>query len=235
MERKTPRWESELWSYLSHGDGTHCPMYLTCQLKVDNARCYSENEEYTRSISEFIDEDELELSNPAGVKFEFSTCPRSGIIFQLVRKLANRSVEEAVVDYPPVPTDLITHTDDGLPIEIRRIPLKAHRGSVWKLRDCWVIQLNSNDSSARQRFTLYHEIFHIFAHGKATPVFKKAGGHREGSFNEMLADHFSGSCLLPEKLVKEMWPRIKDVSQMAATFDVPKPVVWFALKRLGLI
>jgi hypothetical protein len=50
----------------------------------------------------------------------------------------------------------------------------------------------------------------------------------------MLADHFSGACLVPEKLAKKMWPKIKDVNKMAALFDVPKPIMWFGLRLLGL-
>jgi hypothetical protein len=234
MERKTPRWEAELWSYLSKGDGTNCPMYPSCQLRGNNVRCYSENLGYFKLVTEFIDEDGLELNNPAGEKLKFPTCPSSGRIFQLVRRLAQRYLKEAEINQPPVPTGLITRADGDIPIEVRQVPLKAYRGAVWRLSNCWVVQLNSNDPTARQRFTLYHEIFHILAHSRATPVFKKAGCDREGSFNEMLADHFSAACLLPDKLVKKMWPRIKDINQMALTFDVPRPVVWLALKFLGL-
>ena len=41
--------------------------------------------------------------------------------------------------------------------------------------------------------------------------------------------------LLPEKLVKEMWPRTKDVSQTAGIFDVPKPVMYFDLRAMSLV
>lgn len=68
MERKTPRWESEFWSYLSNGDGIHCPMYLTCQMRGDGVRCFSEDDGYSKLIKEFIDDDESELSDPASVK-----------------------------------------------------------------------------------------------------------------------------------------------------------------------
>jgi Zn-dependent peptidase ImmA (M78 family) len=66
-------------------------------------------------------------------------------------------------------------------------------------------------------------------------VFKKASCSQGGSFNELLADHFAGVILLPEKCVKEKWAEVKDINQMAAIFDVPKPIVWFALKHLSLI
>jgi hypothetical protein len=235
MEKKTPRWESELWSYLSSGDGINCPVYKSCQLKKNDVGCYNKNERYLKLISEFIDKDELESNNPPSVKSKLSLCPNSGRIFQLVIRLADKFHKEARIDHLPVATNLITRADGDIPIEVRQVPLKAYRGAVWRLSNCWVVQLNSNDSTARQRFTLYHEIFHILAHSKATPVFKKAGCHREGTFNEMLADHFSGACLLPEKWVKRIWPKTKDVKYMAKVFDVPETVVWLELKHLGLI
>jgi Zn-dependent peptidase ImmA (M78 family) len=186
-------------------------------------------------MTEFIDNDELESVNLPRFKDNASICPNNGRIFQLIVRLASRSHEQAGIKQPPVPTNLITSTDGDVPIEVRRLPLKAYRGAVWRLSNCWVVQLNSNDSTARQRFTLYHEIFHILAHSKATPVFKKAGRHREGTFNEMLADHFSGACLMPEKLVRKIWPTTKDMKAVARIFDVPEPGVWFELKHLGLL
>jgi hypothetical protein len=235
MERKTPRWESELWSYLCSGDGTNCPVYPSCHLRGDNVRCFGENEKYFKLMNEFVDEDEPELNTLSISKFEFPKCHRSGRIFRLVGRLANRYQEEAGIGRLPVPTDLITQDCNHLPIEVRRVPLKANHGAVWQLSDCWLVHLNSNDTPARQRFTLYHEIFHILAHYKGTPVFKKTGHSHEGAFNELLADHFAGVILTPPELVRKTWPEVKDISQMAAIFNVPKPVLWIALKGLRLI
>jgi hypothetical protein len=235
MERKTPRWEAELWSYLCSGDGTNCPMYPSCQLRGKNFRCFYENQEYFHLVNEFVDEDELELHNQSISKFEFPTCQRSGRIFRLVTRLAERYQKEAGIDRLPVPTDLITRDSNHLPIEVRQVTLKANHGAVWHLSDCWLVHLNSNDTPARQRFTLYHEIFHILAHCKGTPVFKKAGPGQEGAFNELLADHFASIILAPPESVKKLWPDIEDISQMAAIFEVPKPIIWFSLKQLRLI
>jgi hypothetical protein len=186
-------------------------------------------------MNEFIDCESADIADPASIKFEFPCCPSSGRIFELVRRLAVNYQMEAGIERPPVPTDLITCAGDGLPIEVRHVPLKAHHGSIWRLSDCWIVQLNTNDTPARQRFTLYHEIFHILAHCKATPVFKKAKYGLQGSFNELLADHFAAIILMPEKCVREKWIEVKDISQMAAIFDVPKPIVWATLKHLSLI
>ena len=235
MGRKTPRWESELWSYLSRGDGIHCPVYQSCQLRLQGVWCLSEHEEYCEARKKLIDDDDPDLEKTASIKLEAPACPRSGRIFKLVTRLATRYQVEAGIDRLPVPPDLITHADDNLPIEVRQVPLKVYHGAIWRLNDCWLIQLNSNDTSARQRFTLYHEIFHIWAHYKATPVFKRASRSRVGSFNEMLADHFSGNLLVPREWATKIWPEVRDISQMAAIFDVPKSVMYIGLRGMGLI
>jgi len=195
----------------------------------------SDHEEYYQLMNEFLDDEAPDFTEPSSIKFEFPACPNSGRIFELVRKLAIKYQVEAGIDRLPVPPDLITCAADNLPIEVRQVPLKAHHGAIWRLSDCWVVQLNSNDTLARQRFTLYHEIFHILAHGKATPVFKKTASSQEGSFNELLADHFAAIILMPENLVRKKWAEVKDANRMAAIFNVPKPLVWFALKHLSLI
>ncbi len=235
---KIPRWEAELWSYLSKGDGIHCPIYKSCRLRLQGGWCLSEHNEHYQLMIDFLDDEDPDLTDPASIDFNFSRCPIRGRIFKLVRRLAVRYQTEAGINRLPVPSDLITRADDNFPIEVRKVPLKAHHGAIWRLSDCWIVQLNSNDTVARQRFTLYHEIFHILAHCKATeaaPVFRKASGLDRGSFNELLADHFAAIVLMPDKLVEERWSEVKDISQMAVMFNVPKTIVWFSLKHLSLI
>jgi len=232
---KTPRWEAELWSYLSRGDGIHCPIYQSCDLRLQGEWCLSEHEEYYQLLNNFLDDEVIDLTDPASIEFEFRGCQHMGRIFSLVGRLAVRYQREGGVGRLPVPADLITRGGDNRPIEVRELSLKAYHGALWRLNDCWVIQLNSNDPPARKRFTLYHEIFHILAHCKATPVFKKTSSSPDGSFNELLADHFAGILLMPEKQVKERWGEVQDINQMATIFDVPRSVVWFALKHLNLV
>jgi len=232
---KIPRWEAELWSYLSKGDGIHCPIYESCHLRLQGGWCLSEHEQYYQLMNDFLDDELPDLTNPASIQFDFPSSRHMGGIFNLVKRLAVRYRTEAGIDRLPVPADLITHGGDGCPIEVQELPLKAYHGAIWRLNDCWVIQLNSNDTPARKRFTRYHEIFHILAHCKATPVFKKASYNQEGSFNELLADHFAVIMLMPEKQVKERWAEVKDINQMATIFDAPESVVWCALKYQSLV
>ncbi len=234
MGEKTPNWEAELWSYLSRGDGVQCPVYKSCKLRLKGVWCLSDQEDYYDERNELIDNDDPDLDYSTSIDYKSHSCPRSGRIFQLISKLATRYQLEAGIDQLPVPLNLITQADDNFPIEVRYVPLKAYHGAVWRLSDCWLVHLNSRDTRARQRFTLYHEIFHILAHGKATPVFKKTSCSHKGAFNELLADHFAAIILLPEKWVKEKWTEINDLSEMAALFDVPKSVMYLGLKAMGL-
>ena len=89
----------------------------------------------------------------------------------------------------------------------------------------------------RQRFTLFHEVFHILAHCKATPVFKKRGTevNKGGSFNELLADYFAACILMPREWVREKWAEVKDLDSMTKIFEIPKPIMWIKLRQLGLV
>lgn len=231
--RKLPKWEAELWSYISKGDGETCPLHSQCQVRRQGGWCLSDRKEGLDIMSRFIDDDDFTLSSHGLIKFDFR-CAMAGRLFRLVGMLADMYLQRAKVQGPPVPTDIISLADDNRPIEVRLLPLKAHHGAIWCLSDSWVIQLKNDDTPARQRFTLFHEMFHILAHCRASPVFRKAGV-REGSFNEALADHFAGRILAPRKWVKEKWEEVKDLNQMAEIFEVPNTVMWLGLRGMNLI
>jgi Zn-dependent peptidase ImmA (M78 family) len=148
--------------------------------------------------------------------------------------LAIKYLEKAGFSQPPVPTELIRCFDVSPPIEVRLLPLKAYHGAVWHLEDGWVIYLNTNDTPYRQRLALFHEAFHILAHSKATPVFRKRG-ISEGFFNEILADYFAGCILMPNEWVKEKWAEVNDLRQMAKIFHVTELAMWIQLRTNGLI
>jgi len=155
--------------------------------------------------------------------------------FRLAERLACKYLKKAKVCKPPVPVKLASLVDPEYEVEIRSVPLKSYHGAIWHLKDKWVIQLKSGDSSMINRLTLFHEAFHILAHcGSNTPVFKKRGGTR-GSFNEALADYFAACILMPRDWVKEKWAEGKDVGKMAKIFNVSRVLMWLRLRQLGLV
>jgi len=221
---KIPKWEAELWSYVSRGDGMRCPIYSHCPLRRKNNYCPDDSKE---SINQLIDSERFDSNYYC--KWEIFGGP-----FKKVEMLAQSCLRKGKVRSPPVPTQLILLADEKHPISIHPLPLKAYHGAIWHLKEGWVIQLNDGETSADNRFTLFHEAFHILAHCRSTPVFRKRDTV-QGCFNEMLADYFAICILMPRKWVQEKWVQVKDADTMAEMFDVPKVAMGLRLKTLHLI
>jgi len=237
---KIPKWESELWSYMSSGDGVNCPVYDDCKTRQHGGWCFGDSKGIlsrfygTYAISgSSSDDSELDFFRSL-FEHHFPQKWTPGRIFQLIETLAKKYIKQAKLNQPPVVTELIKQLDISPGIEIRPLPLKAYHGAVWQLEDGWIIHLNNEDKPARQRVTLFHEVFHILAYYKATPVFRKRGA-KEGLFNEMLADYFAGCILMPKEWVKEKWTEVNDLKQMAEIFQVTEVAMWIRLKTMGLV
>ena len=227
---KTPKWESELWSYLSTGDGEHCPMQGHCRVKLEGGWCCDDNKPIIKQL--FGDE----RFRPEKYSIIGNILCFQSDIGRRIERLACEYLEKWNVSGPPVPEELALLADEQRAIESRMLPLTTYSGGLWLLDDEWVIHLNRNDSPARQRVALFHEVFHILAHCRATPtpLFKKRGFH-QGSFNELIADCFALHVLAPVEWVKERWIEAKDIDKISETFIVPKSTMWFTLKSNGLI
>lgn len=133
-----------------------------------------------------------------------------------------------------MPESIISLADEQKLIAVREVPLKVYHGAIWRPRNGWIIQLNSNDTIEDRRFTLFHEGFHILAHCKVSPIFRKRGS-TQGAFNELLADYFAVCILMPKEWVVEKWSEVKNVERMAEIFEAPKTAMWFRLRMLGLV
>jgi len=223
---KTLKWESELWSYMSKGDGEHCPLRSDCGIRQRGGWCVDDNRE---RLDRLDDARRFRLSD-----YNFIGCGSCGRIFGMVEAMAQSFLIRGGVDCPPTPNELISLFDERRSLEVRLIPMTNYHGAIWRLKDRWIVQLNEKDPPAVRRFSLFHEAFHILAHRKTSPVFRKRGYHG-GSFNELLATYFSASILTPNKWLKEKWAEVHDLDKMAELFDAPKPTICIRLKRLGLI
>jgi len=225
---KIPRWEAELWSYVSSGNGINCPLSHCCQVKKRGGWCLDNIREY---LAQLLDEGQFNLCN---YDFIEAAAGKQGRLAQLVEKLAGTYLKMGNVRCPPVPTGIVSLADEQHSIEIRLLPLKAYHGAIWHLKEGWLVQLRDGDTSVEKRFTVFHEAFHILAHCRGVPVFKKRG-LEQGSFNELLADYFAMCILAPREWVVEKWAGVKDLDQMAEIFAVPKSVMCVRLRQLGLI
>jgi len=228
-EATIPKWEAKLWSYLSSGDGDHCPLYGRCRARLRGGWCFAENGE---KVHRFFDGDVP--FDPDDYDFAINEYSKSDAIGRLVEQLAQKQLRKGGVRNPPVPTEVILLADEQYPIEIRQVPLTVYHGAIWRPKGQWIIQLKADDTPEVKRFTLFHEAFHILAHCRSTPVFRKRGATK-GLFNELLADYFAVCLLMPREWVKAKWAEVRDLDRMAEIFCTPKPAIWFRLRELNLI
>lgn len=229
MAAKIPKWENELWSYVSSGDGEHCPLHSRCQAKLACGWCPDDNK---KRLNQFLEQDEATLQSCDFM--ETNIGGQTSRLFLLTELLAQKYLKIGRVDCPPIPTAIIGLIDRRGITEVRPVQLKAYHGAIWHPKEEWIVQLKADDTPAMQRFTLFHEAFHILAHGRGTPVFKKRG-LEQGSFNELLADYFAMCILIPRQWIKEKWAEVKDLDRMAEIFDAPKSAVCIRLRQLGLV
>lgn len=246
MSKRSLNWETEFWHYVSTGDGVSCPVYQHCSMRVETGKCscpmYNPildgrptgsfcclNEEISPCFGK---ENGSYLCNSSNLGFMEKLRP--GRIFELLQLLSQSWIKIGGVESPPVPIDLVQTMDRSCPIDIRTIPMKAYAGAIWKTKEGWVIYVNANDCIATQRLTLFHEAFHILAHCKATPVFRKRGSDK-GAFNELLADNFALHILMPRQWFEKRWEEHKDTVALAEQFQVSESAVVKRLESLSLI
>jgi len=223
---RIPKWESELWSYISSSDGEHCPLYATCISKPQGNLCPCD---YVGYVQELLATRQFDPAD-----YDFLERIRFCTIFKLVEKLANKYLKKGNVKQPPVTTELIPLADKKHPIEVRLVPMTCCNGATWNIDDCWVIQLNENDPLATRRFTLFHEVFHVITRCNGCHSLK-GRVDRGHSFYELLAERFAVSILMPREWVKKKWLEGNDLDGMAEIFIVPKPVMYIELKLLRLV
>lgn len=225
---KIPKWEAELWSYVSSGDGMICPLRNYRPVREKGTWC---PDEYRGRLNQLLDEKRFNFSS-----YDFIDSEAGGVcrLCQLVERLAESYLKAGHALGPTVSTKLVRLFDPRNPLEIRQLPLKAYHGAIWSQQDGWVIQVKDSDTAPTMRFTVFHEAFHILAHCRTTPVFRKRGSV-VGSFNELMADYFAFCTLMPREWVVEKWTEVKDLERMAEIFVVPKSAMCIRLRQLGLI
>lgn len=146
-----------------------------------------------------------------------------------VEELATHFLEAAQISEPPVPMELVKSLDQHRPIEIRYLPLKAHYGAVWLADDEWVLHLNSNQPFFVNRFVAFHEGYHILCDLSSMRAGDTADSCRP--FNEIIADYFAASILMPRRWIVEAWSRVPSVRRLATLFQVPAPAVASWVRR----
>lgn len=132
----------------------------------------------------------------------------------------------------------VSHIDAMPRIAVRYERLPVSGLSHWNGRQ-WIICLNTEDSPARQRFTLLHEFKHIIDHGACDRLYRDVT--RRGvtltarQQAETAADYFAGCALVPKRELKRAWGLgIQRIDDLAAHFGVSQHAIEVRLDQTGL-
>lgn len=106
-------------------------------------------------------------------------------------------------------------------------------------RGRYVVLINKNDSHARRRFTLAHEVKHLLDY-TAAPVIHRSLGYgdpaRQAQRIEAICNHFAACLLMPRTWLKRAWTNgVQDVTALAGLFNVSEEAMEKRLKNLGFI
>lgn len=100
----------------------------------------------------------------------------------------------------------------------------------------WVMTINSQHPSVRQRYTLGHELGHYLNHRDSIKSFEDSTFFRSSqkSSLEYVADQFAARLLMPESDVNALIKSgVKTVKEMASKFDVSLEAMKYRLEQLG--
>lgn len=117
-------------------------------------------------------------------------------------------------------------------------------GLIKKDGQVTVIYIKHSDPALRKRFTVAHELGHLFLHLND----KQQGNFvdsevlfRHGivsdsaeSKKEIEANQFAASLLMPEDLVEQEWERCYSITRMSSTFQVSLQAMEIRLRTLGM-
>lgn len=164
-----------------------------------------------------------------------------------IRSRARQLLEEAGVDGPPVPVDLVAEVAGA---EIRREPLDTDlSGLLHEIDGITIIGVNSAHPKMRQRFTIAHEIGHLVLHGNGPfvdrqfPTYKRDPDSASGE----IADEIQANMLAAELLMPYAWIKrdvrsrqfdIDDdsaIQDLARRYQVSGAAMSFRLTNLDLI
>lgn len=146
-----------------------------------------------------------------------------------------------------VPVSLRTIADK-YSVKIRYAPSKEFSGLLLRKNGVAYIGVNNKESELRQRFTIAHELGHLFLHTN-DDAFIDHINHRDNSYGvgikrsrqEIEANAFAAALLIPLKHLVQDFKEMKgddledrDIERLAHKYQVSKEAMTYRILNLGL-
>jgi Zn-dependent peptidase ImmA (M78 family) len=150
----------------------------------------------------------------------------------LAERQATKLLRLVGLTEPPLPEDTISQVRR---VQIERVPMDGahHAASRW-IHDRWLILLNADDCSTRQRWSLTHEFKHILDHPFESIIYRR--GDSTTAQTEQACEYFAACLLMPRRWVRRAWRAgIREPEVLAETFGVSPHAMRVRLLQIGLI
>ncbi|MFC5471047.1 ImmA/IrrE family metallo-endopeptidase [Cohnella suwonensis] len=149
-------------------------------------------------------------------------------------------------DYPINP--LIITKGEGVKVIEHNFNGNDISGIISKQDDNVTIYINRNEPPARQKFTIAHELGHLFLHmtdedgnflDNSVSLYRTNNSTMplpaEVANREAEANRFAAALLMPKDAIEFEWLFADSVEEMAKTFEVSEIAMKIRLKSLGII
>ena len=178
--------------------------------------------------------------------------------YALARRKARNLLQEANINRPPVPVERLAAQCGAT---LRYEPFEGDlSGMMYSKTDrSAIIGVNSSQSTARQRFTIAHEIGHLLLHkGEDVHIdekplsklltIRKAVQRRDGSSSqatdvfEIEANQFAAEMLMPEEFIRQSVEDLdpqtsvdEAIESLSRLFQVSSTAITYRLTNLKII
>ncbi|GIM31527.1 ImmA/IrrE family metallo-endopeptidase [Paraclostridium bifermentans] len=117
-----------------------------------------------------------------------------------------------------------------------------YEAKIERNNEKFIISVDSSKPENRQRFSLAHELGHLFLHMKrldekywSNNVIKDSAYFRYGrGIEELEANEFAGAFLMPEEEFLDLYHNDYGITDIARRFNVSEPAVYTRGKNLNL-
>lgn len=154
---------------------------------------------------------------------------------------AREVLEDHGMGMPPIPVEEII---ENYRLQLQFIDLKEKSREISGLYDSHsrTIYVNVHDTPARQRFTIAHEFGHALLHQKQLKTNPNLGIFYRRSLKDNIfdtmeeqeANRFAAYLLVPENIIRKIYPTCSSSTILAKVFNVSRQVIDFHIRNLGL-
>ncbi len=147
---------------------------------------------------------------------------------QVVQDLSSWALRHGGGVRPPVSTNLVALLDPDRLVYIQEVPMKK-RAELLLDGNAWIIRVSKQLGHKSRRFAIMSEGFHLLRKSRLVEV------QSYGAVAlDWLANRFAAQVLMPERWVRDLWPRAENVPNLAGIFQVSPTAMAIRLRELGL-